>query len=47
MMKDILAVGIPASLEFLLYSIDAIIINSMLVRVSGTDAVAVYTAGWR
>ena len=47
MMKDILAVGIPASLEFLLYSIDAIIINGMLVRVSGTDAVAVYTVGWR
>ena len=47
LMKDILAVGIPASLEFLLYSIDAIIINGMLVRVSGTDAVAVYTAGWR
>ena len=46
-MKDILQVGIPASLEFLLYSIDAIIINSMLVRVSGTDAVAVYTVGWR
>ncbi len=46
-MSDILKVGIPASVEFLLYSIDAIIINSMLVRVSGTDAVAVYTAGWR
>ncbi|MDD4163338.1 MAG: MATE family efflux transporter [Methanothrix sp.] len=46
-MTDILQVGIPASVEFLLYSIDAIIINSMLVRVSGTDAVAVYTAGWR
>jgi putative MATE family efflux protein len=46
-MKDILQVGIPASLEFLLFSIDAIIINWMLVRVSGTDAVAVYTAGWR
>jgi len=46
-MNDILTVGIPASIEFLLYSVDAIIINSMLVRVSGTDAVAVYTAGWR
>jgi len=46
-MKDILQVGIPASLEFLLFSIDAIIINWMLVRVSGIDAVAVYTAGWR
>lgn len=44
---DILRVGIPASIEFLFYSIDAIIINAMLVRVSGTDAVAVYTAGWR
>jgi putative MATE family efflux protein len=46
-MKDILQVGIPASIEFLLFSIDAIIINWMLVRISGTDAVAVYTAGWR
>jgi putative MATE family efflux protein len=46
-LKDILQVGIPASFEFLLYSIDAIIINAMLVRVAGTDAVAVYTAGWR
>ena len=46
-MSDILRVGIPASVEFLFYSIDAIIINAMLVRVSGTDAVAVYTAGWR
>ncbi len=47
LMNDILNVGIPASVEFLLYSIDAIIINAMLVRVSGTEAVAVYTAGWR
>ncbi len=46
-MLDILQVGIPASIEFLFYSIDAVIINAMLVRVSGTDAVAVYTAGWR
>ncbi len=46
-MADILQVGIPASIEFLFYSIDAVIINAMLVRVSGTDAVAVYTAGWR
>jgi putative MATE family efflux protein len=46
-MSDILKVGIPASIEFLFYSIDAVIINAMLVRVSGTDAVAVYTAGWR
>ena len=46
-MKDILQVGIPASIEFLFYSIDAVIINAMLAAVSGTDAVAVYTVGWR
>jgi len=46
-MKDILQVGLPASLEFLLLSVDAIILNSMLAHVSGTDAVAVYTGGWR
>jgi putative MATE family efflux protein len=45
--KDILKVGLPASVEFLLFSVDAIIINAMLVHASGTDAVAVYTAGWR
>jgi len=46
-MQDILGVGIPASLEFFLMSLLAIIINGMLVSVSGTDAVAVYAAGWR
>jgi putative MATE family efflux protein len=45
--KDILAVGLPASCEFFLMSFLAIFINAMLVMVSGTDAVAVYTAGWR
>ncbi len=44
---DILKVGLPASLEFVLMSALAIIINGMLVLVAGTDAVAVYTAGWR
>lgn len=46
-LRDILSVGLPASLEFFLMALLAIIINSMLVIVSGTDAVAVYTAGWR
>ncbi|HWQ63889.1 MAG TPA: MATE family efflux transporter [Methanospirillum sp.] len=45
--RDILAVGLPASCEFFLMSFLAIFINAMLVMVSGTDAVAVYTAGWR
>lgn len=45
--RDILGVGLPASCEFFLMSFLAIFINAMLVMVSGTDAVAVYTAGWR
>ena len=42
-----LRVGLPASLEFGLMSALAIIVNWMLVATAGTDAVAVYTAGWR
>ena len=44
---DMLQVGLPASLEFGLMSALAIIVNWMLVATAGTDAVAVYTAGWR
>ncbi|MFA4860451.1 MATE family efflux transporter [Methanoregula sp.] len=46
-LRDILGVGLPASTEFLLMAILAIFINSLLVATAGTDAVAVYTAGWR
>lgn len=46
-LKDILGVGLPASVEFFLMSIIAIFINGLLVFTAGTDAVAVYTAGWR
>ncbi len=45
--RDILGVGLPASVEFFLMSILAIFINSLLVSVAGTDGVAIYTAGWR
>jgi putative MATE family efflux protein len=45
--KDILGVGLPASVEFFLMSLIAIFINGLLVITAGTDAVAVYTAGWR
>ena len=45
--KDILGVGLPASAEFLIMSILAGIVNGLLVVVAGTDAVAVYSAGWR
>jgi putative MATE family efflux protein len=44
---DILKVGLPASLEYLFMSILSIMVNLVLVMVAGTDAVAVYTSGWR
>ena len=47
MYKDILLVGIPASLEQLILSVLIIIINLMLTLAGGAAAVAVYTAGWR
>lgn len=45
--KNILMVGIPASAEFFVMSLLGIFVNVMLVFVGGTEAVAVYTAGWR
>jgi putative MATE family efflux protein len=45
--RAILGVGLPASLEYLLMSIVVIIINVILVSIAGTDAVAIYTSGWR
>ncbi len=45
--RDILNVGIPASLDFVLMSLLVIILNTMLVILAGTDAVAVYSTGWR
>ena len=47
MYKDILVVGIPASLEQLVLSVLTIFVNFMLTIVSGPVAVAIYTAGWR
>lgn len=47
MIKDVLNVGIPASLEELLMSIVMVIINLLVLAVAGTEAVAIYTAGWR
>jgi putative MATE family efflux protein len=44
---DILRVGLPASMEYFLMSFLSIVINIILVMVAGTDAVAVYTSGWR
>ena len=46
-LTDTLLVAIPSTLENVIFSILAIIINGMLVVVSGTTAVAVYTASMR
>lgn len=45
--RSILGVGLPASAEFLVMSAVTAILNVILVQVAGTDAVAVYSAGWR
>lgn len=45
--KDILVVGIPASLEQFLISVVAVIMNYWITILSGTVAVAAYTATWR
>lgn len=45
--KSILEVALPASVEFLVISGGVAILNIILVTVAGTDAVAVYSAGWR
>ena len=45
--KDILVVGIPASLEQFFQSFESIITNYWLTILSGPIAVASYTATWR
>lgn len=47
LMLDTLQVAIPSTLENIIFSALAIIINSMLVIAAGTTAVAVYTASMR
>ncbi|SFL64161.1 putative efflux protein, MATE family [Methanobrevibacter olleyae] len=46
-MTDTLQVAIPSTLENIIFSALAIMINSMLVIAAGTTAVAVYTASMR
>ena len=45
-MKDILAVGFPASLLQLSMAIMLFIMNIIVEQISGTDGVAVFSAGW-
>ena len=44
---DILGVGIPASLEMIMTATFAAFFSTILAIVAGTDAVAVYSTGWR
>ncbi len=45
--RDIFRVGLPASAQQLSMSFTMLVINLILVRVGGTDAVAIYVTGWR
>lgn len=47
MYKDMLTVSIPASIEEIIMAVVAIIINLLIEIIAGTNAVAVFTAGWR
>ncbi len=44
---DILRVGLPSAFAMLAMSISIIILNLMIVRVDGTDGIAVFTSAWR
>jgi putative MATE family efflux protein len=46
-LRDILRVGLPASMQQLSMSITALIMNLVILTVSTTDGVAVYATGWR
>ncbi|MQY59456.1 MAG: MATE family efflux transporter [Clostridia bacterium] len=45
--RDILRVGLPASAQQLSMSFTMLMINLILVRIGGTDGVAIYVTGWR
>ena len=46
-LSDILRVGLPASLMQIIMAFSVFLLNLIAVRVGGTDAVAVFTTGWR
>lgn len=45
--RDILQVGLPAAAEQLALALMALVLNAVIVLISSTDAVAVYSVGWR
>lgn len=46
-LKEILRVGIPASMAQLSMSISMIFLNLVTIKAGGTEGVAVFTSGWR
>ena len=44
---EILRVGIPASLSMVSMSIAMYLLNMIIIKITGTNGVAVFTAGWR
>ncbi|MGD8978848.1 MAG: MATE family efflux transporter [candidate division WOR-3 bacterium] len=46
-LSDILRVGLPASVMQITMAFSVFLLNLIAVRVGGTDAVAVFTTGWR
>jgi putative MATE family efflux protein len=45
--RDIFTVGMPASMQQLTMSINMLVLNIIIIGVSGTDGVAILTTGWR
>ena len=45
--RDILRVGLPASMEMILMSLTGIIMNQIIISVDPVNGVAIYSSGWR
>ena len=44
---DILKVGIPASMEMIIMSVTALVMNRIILLVDPVDGIAIYSTGWR
>lgn len=45
--RDIMKVGIPASMEFIFMSLMAIVMNHIIMGLDPVNGIAVYSSGWR
>ncbi|WNY29147.1 Multidrug resistance protein MdtK [Methanimicrococcus stummii] len=45
--RDIIIVGIPATISQLTMSISTVLLNAIVLNVGGTDGAAIYSTGWR